>query len=628
MFIKEIPNKKKGSTYITYRLVKSYRAGGESRHKNILDLGTLPNLPKSKHKALAKRIEELIKGKKLLFEIKDEEIENLAQYYYRKYIEKQFRKKEYENKTEKKLEGKKDFQEVDLNSFTGIDGMDIGGVWLCKQAIDELGITNFLFKELGWNINDINSSMLALIGRLLYPGSERRTVMYLQENSAASEFYSLQRGRINRNILTQQSINIYKSKDKIEKYISNQTENIFNIKSKIILYDLTNTHFEGQMQSCPKAKFGKNKQKRNDCRQITLGLIVDELGFPKHSDYFEGNVSEGDTFQKVITTLAEKSIRYSGQEKPVVIMDAGISKTENLQWLLQQGYDYICVSREEHNEFRQQIDQSNLIKFTNKSDESISTKLFTNIIKYEQEGEIKEHLESLLYVKTESKKAKDESIYEMKRVRFEKGLNEIQASLSKPRGHKKINQVHERIGRLKQKYQGISAGYTFTFKDNGKNITSIQWIYDENNKKQAGLGVYFIRTSLEENDEEKLWKLYRTINEVEDAFKTLKLDLDARPVYHQKEKNIEAHLNLCVLALFFVCFIRYRLKQNGINYRWSEIRRIMNTQKSQLNSITRKDDKIIMIKSCTRPQLKAKQIYQAMKYKEMPYYNKNVTIDV
>ncbi len=137
-----------------------------------------------------------------------------------------------------------------------------------------------------------------------------------------------------------------------------------------------------------------------------------------------------------------------------------------------------------------------------------------------------------------------------------------------------------------------------------------------------------IRTSIEANNEELLWKLYRTLGEIESSFKILKSDLDMRPIYHQKGENIEAHLNLAVLAYFIVSFIRHRLKQKGINHRWKEIVRLMSTQNCNINTIADSKKRIILLKTCTRAQPNVAQIYSAMNYKNIPFYRKKTYLTI
>jgi len=139
-------------------------------------------------------------------------------------------------------------------------------------------------------------------------------------------------------------------------------------------------------------------------------------------------------------------------------------------------------------------------------------------------------------------------------------------------------------------------------------------------------GIYFLRTSLDENDEKTLWFIYNTIREIESTFRVLKTDLGLRPIYHKTDDASMAHLHLGLLAYWLVSTIRHQLKQKGSNFDWREITRVMNTQKCVTTSITNIDDKVISVRKCTEPTLKAKRIYDLLGYKYAPFYRKKSVV--
>jgi len=137
------------------------------------------------------------------------------------------------------------------------------------------------------------------------------------------------------------------NKQVIEKHLRDRERDLFALEEKIILYDLTNTFFEGQALGNPKAKFGRSKDKRSDCRLLTLGLIIDGRGFPKVSKVFAGNQSEPTTLLEMINALREADPTWPNRlpgDKPTVVIDAGLATEENLKEL-KSDYHYICVSR-------------------------------------------------------------------------------------------------------------------------------------------------------------------------------------------------------------------------------------------------------------------------------------------
>lgn len=574
-------------------------------------------------KLLAARIIELYDNQAGIFAY-EKEIEELAWFHYKRLIEKEFKNKE---KLKLALNQKeKNIQQVDINSFTGRFSSQIGGEYLCYQAMEELGIPKYLSELPGWSETQVNCGLLAIIGRLLNPCSENETACWLNENSAALELYPLKSGRINKDYLYSAALRLHTDKDNISKYICERIEDIFNIESKIILYDLTNSHFEGQMKKVPKARYGKNKQKRNDCKQITLAMVTDEFGFCKYSRCYSGNIGETSTLEDVLKDISTLHTVPDGLRQ-CVIMDAGIASEENLAMILRLELDYIAVSKSAHTDIISELKEEELVRFKNKSNKELSAKLFSQDFEYEnQKGEKEKIEESIVYIKSPLKELKEKSIDDKKCERYTVGLQSIEKTISNPRGQRSVEKINRRIGRLNQKNVGVLGYFKIELKDDGKNITEIKWERISNPVKEKKLGTYFIRTSINQKEEEKIWYLYRTINEVEDAFNTIKSDLNMRPNYHQNEDSVEAHISLCILAYQVVTFIRHRLKQKGIKYKWKKIKRIMSTQKYQLSAINRSDGKTIWIKSCTGPNANVQELYAAMGYKNIPYYRKSIIV--
>ena len=624
MFIKKVTNRKAGKIYMTYRLVKSKRVEGIPRHIHVLDLGSIPELPVEKHKDLAKRIDQLINNQLDIFSPADlgSEVEQQAHYFYRKLIKK--RLDAQADETEETNEGQgKELALVDLNSFASVDSKQIGGEWLCSQAFEQLGLAGFFSDHLGFNTNQVALCLLSLTGRMLHPASERNTAVWLNENSAALELNSPRSGKVDRNRLTGATLWLYRNKDAIEDYISGKVDDIFGLEDNYFLYDLTNTHFEGSGMGCEKAKYGRNKQKRNDCRQITLGLLTDSSGLPKRSRYYDGNIGENTTFSAVLDEL-EKGAK---DKRPVIVADAGIATENNLKMALKRGFDYICVSRSAHRDLIEQVSEEKARIFINKSKQQVKAQFFDSELIYDGQGQQRSHKERILYIEAQPKKNKEKAMIGKKRQRFETGMATIAESLQKPRADKTVSKINQRIGRLKERCKGIGEEYGIDITEQNGQVLTVAWNYNPDNAAEHKAGNYFIRTSIEAEQEELLWKLYRTLGEIESAFKTLKSDLNMRPIFHRKGENMEAHLNLAVLAYFIVSFIRHRLKQNNITHRWLEITRIMSTQKYTVNTLVDNMGKTIVFKTCMRAQQKVAAIYQGMKYKPVPFFTKKVYLD-
>jgi len=143
---------------------------------------------------------------------------------------------------------------------------------------------------------------------------------------------------------------LMRHKDALEWHLRQSEGRLFGLEETIILYDLTNTFFEGSGIYNPKARYARSKEKRSDCPLVTLGLVLDMNGFPKNSQVFEGNISEPKTLQTMIYRLAGRESSVDSLIRPTVVLDAGVATEENIQWLKDTHYPYIVVSRKRKKE--------------------------------------------------------------------------------------------------------------------------------------------------------------------------------------------------------------------------------------------------------------------------------------
>ncbi len=606
MFIKAIPktDKTTGKSYHYYRLCESYRLGDKVRHRNILSLGTLVELiDKKEFKLLADRIEQLLGGQPSLF-VYPAGIEKLAQKFYRQIIDGQLVDRAMLPPTERNL------QTVDLDSVAIENVREIGSEWMCLQAMNQLGLRQY-FEKAGFTPDDSNLSLLHIISRAVCPASEHATAEWLQDNTALGELMGIEAASVNHHKLYRISRLLYEHRDGIEQYLSRRTSELFDLQDKIILYDLTNTYFEGRKQNSQIAMFGNSKEKRKDAKLVTLALVVNIEGFVKYSKIYRGNIGETTTLESMLNELSTQT-SITGR-KPMVVMDAGIATEDNLQMLRSKGYDYLCVTRSKLKDYKAVKDQGNPVIITDKRKSPVE------LLLVEKEG----IEDTLLYVRSERKAIKELSMNESFTSHFVTGLTQILQGIQNKGGTKKAEKVWERIGRLKEKYPSAHRFFEIQVSTEKGVVKDLTWNRMIPVSRKAE-GVYFLRTSIKEIDEVTFWNIYNTIREIESSFRTLKCDLEIRPVFHQSDENTMAHLFLAVLAYQMVNTIRYQLKAKNIHHDWSHIVRIMNTQKAATVTMQDKEDLKIYIRKCSKPEAKASEIYDALGYKHQPWFKKSV----
>jgi hypothetical protein len=234
-----------------------------------------------------------------------------------------------------------------------------------------------------------------------------------------------------------------------------------------------------------------------------------------------------------------------------------------------------------------------------------------------QKVKVAGNTDTWLRVHSQGKALKESGMNSRFSQRFEQGLSEIKESLYKKCGVKKQEKVWERIGRLKNKYPSIHKYYDIDTQANDKGIiTDITWKQKPLDKKE---GYYLLRTTLDQKDEQVQWTIYNIIREIEATFRTLKTDLDLRPIYHKTDEASMAHLHLGLLAYWVVNTIRYQLKQKGIKNEWSDLVRILNSQKIVTTTMENKYDQQIVIRQCSEPTDAVTKIYTALRYKPKPF---------
>ncbi len=621
-----------------YRLVESYRNNeGRVCHRTMLNVGFLDGEGISAEqlnliqKILTRRVDQVQNS---LFDIPDSNdpiVNHYVEHYYKRLIAEKRIDIPEENKPLKKPYAKgKDLEIIDLNSIRNRDIREIGAEWMSYQATEQLQIRTFLEKE-GWNEHDIRLALTHIVSRAVYPASEFETSRWIRENSAVCEVTGFDIEKINKDRLYSIAKKLYLVKEELEQHLSLRTNELFDIEDKIMLYDLTNTYFEGRKQGSILARFARSKEKRNDARLVVLALVINPQGFIKYSAILEGNMSDPRSLEGMINKLRVKT--SDSAQKALVVIDAGIATEENLQMIRDKGYDYICVSR---STLKQYIADAHApaISITDNKKQRIDL------------CRVKSQKNTDYYLKVEShaKKLKERSMNDQFRQRFEEGLQIIADSLTKKGGVKQADKVYERIGRLKGKYPSIQRYFDIKVvveeqpeskrkrkQENNETekkqiATAINWAVKKDVDINARSGVYFLRTTLDSQSEELLWQSYNVIREIEATFRVLKSDLDLRPVFHQKDQTTMAHLHLALLAYWVVNTVRYQLKQNGINSGWKEIVRIMNTQKAVSTLAQNNVEQVIKIRRCSEPNQKVIQLYDALKYKYAPFKKKKSVV--
>ncbi|WP_428353388.1 IS1634 family transposase [Methyloprofundus sp.] len=605
-----------GSAYFTYRIVESFRIGKQVKQRTLLNIGADFTIEKKYWPLLTARIEQLQQGsephQEELFHLADDLnqlLEATAQRYSALMTAKLSQPLDSQS-------SERDYHSVDINHVEAINARSIGVETLALHAAQQLQLDEKL-TALGFNKIDTVTALGSIIGRIVSPGSELKTHDWLQNRTGLGELLDHDYGNTSLTRLYTVSDKLLKHQATLESFLANREQTLFNLNRKIVLYDLTNTYFEGQCTQNPKAQFGRSKEKRTDCPLVTLGLILDGDGFPLSSQVFPGNASEPATLKLMLEGLRDKDPFH--QIKPVVIMDAGIASADNVAWLIEQDYHYLVVSREQH--VKNPRDQESPVTVRDTPD--------SNVVVYREVDP--ETRETRLYCHSEQKAKKEQGIRNRFHVRLEEALEKLHTGLSKKGTLKKYDKILERIGRLREKHSRVAADYTINvMADDKKNkATSIEWKRKpESDQKDQHCGVYCLRTNIPDWSEEQLWTTYTMLTEIEATFRSLKTELGLRPVYHQKEDRVTGQLFITLLAYHLVHTLRYQLKLQGIHLSWESIRNIMSTQQRLTITLPTDNDTIIHLRTTSKAETRQKQIYTALNINPDPIGKIKTTVDM
>ena len=528
MFIRQTRtnNKATGEGYYTFRLVRGERIGGKVRQITVLNLGRHFPIKQEDWPLLCSRIEQLLQPQAILIAIScPAAIERAAQRYVGQLIERALPPQEpavdgavdgVADSANLPAPPAPDFQEVDVDSLQQTQPRSVGVEHVALHALEQLGFVDKL-TELG--INGVMRACILgnLIGRMAQPASELATWDWLQNQSALGELLDVDFAGLSHMRLYRASDLLMQHREAIEGHMFSAVQTLFKLEETVTLFDLTNTYFEGAAASNPKAKHGRSKEKRTDCPLVTLGMVLDGSGFvsalaltnpacPLRVQRFCAPFQDI-RWQCERRLDARNDVDWPGRAAWRVIMDAGGFATEatedNLAWLVKHSYRYLVVRRGGARQF----DAAQAVTIETAGGESLRL----------QKEVSEDGKEVRLYCHSEGREAKETAMMERFCTAFEAGLQKIADGLNKPRGKKRRDKILERIGRLKEKSRGVSQHYSVDLvADEAGMITGITREKTPISGTMATHpGVYCLRSNEMDWDEERMWRTYTMLTDLE-----------------------------------------------------------------------------------------------------------------
>lgn len=443
--------------------------------------------------------------------------------------------------------------EVDASAVRVENCRQFGGPWLARELIRRLTLDEFFARvmpqgreRVPWSL----SALVLVIARLLEPSSELHTSEQWYPKTALPELLGVPAERVDDNRLYRALDELLPHKEQLEVHLKNRLGELFDLEYDLLLYDVTSTFFEGQAAGNPLAQRGYSRDQRSDCKQVCIGLVVSRCGMPLGYEVFAGNTADVTTVERIVTTM---EARY-GKSDRVWVMDRGMVSEENLEFLRGGGRRYIVGTPKS---LLKSFERDLLKDDWRTIRDGIEVKLCARPRDDDEAAEDQpdgaqaappEDADTFILCRSRDRSKKDEAILRRFEQKIEERLKSMAARCEKQR--RDPMKVEREVGRLLGQNTRAAKLFQVTVAPTPEGHARLTWKKVEGVRDWATLsmGCYLLRTNVRDWTDEELWKTYIQLTEAEAAFRIHKADLSLRPIWHQKEDRVLAHILVCFLA--------------------------------------------------------------------------------
>jgi len=643
MFFREKESKK--SKRPTLQLVENYRDGNKVRQQIVVSLGVGFDIPPKDRKAVAAAVEQKLWGQPTLFA--EPEITSLAERVVKR-IQTNGRWS-----PKKPLTKEEDVAQVYINKVEHENDRILGPLLIGHTFWQRLGFPDIL-SQCGFNGRQIDTAEISGLDRLIAQDSEHAIPSWIK-TAAVEELIDKRAEEYGDDRFYRISDKLLKNQKFIEEQLYNREKNLFNLHNAIYLYDLTNTYFEGLCKSNPKAQFNKNqKEKRADCRQIVIALVLDQEGFIRRHRIFNGKMTDVKSLKEILKALR---VDFPADQLPTIIVDRGVVSEGNIELLKSSGFKYIVATRSgEEKDF---IDDFIGADFRVLKDKQVEV-----FLKKEAE-------ETYLLCKSQPRRAKEEAMRNQAEERLEEDIAKLAKLVETGRRtdplviQRAIGRVKERHARVAHYYEIEYIPFSFDYQipqdagiakrllnslqklkqradqykishlklrseleklsqrypqDYAKVSTSVKEphfsgkpIDEKRGELQALDGNYLLRTNRDDLTDDAIWNMYVMLTRVERAFRNLKTDLGLRPNFHQEEGRVDGHVFITILAYHLLHSIEYTLREGGWSSSWATIKRVVSTHTYSTIILPTTSGTVIHLRKPGRPEAVHTQVYEKLR---------------
>jgi transposase len=422
-----------------------------------------------------------------------------------------------------------------------------GSCWLGLQLWKRLQLDQFFEGAVDEQEADVPWSRVAAvlaINRLCAPGSELAIEERWYPSTALDDLLGIEEGKINDTRLYRCLDRILPHKTKLERHLKQRYGELFGAEFDVLLYDLTSTYVEGAAEKNPMMRRGYSRDHRPDCEQMVIALIVNSEGFPFSYETFDGNRADVSTMETILRMVERKY----GKARRIWVMDRGIVSEENLRAIRKRGGQYLVgTPRSQMKQFEQELLKDDWIEV--RPDVEVKKVAIP-------QGE-----ETYILCRTAGRKEKEKAIRNRFSTRMEDALKRLAKAIETGR-LKDRNKMERRLGRIQAGHPQVSDLYDLALRDTPHGLR-LQWSIKEDRQVWRGLreGAYMLRTNLQAGTATELWSRYMQLTEAEASFRALKSELSIRPLFHQLEPRVKAHVMVAFLGYALWVTLKHLLKR-------------------------------------------------------------------
>jgi transposase len=588
MYIRKTTREYRGRTYINHLLVESVQTPKGPRQRTICSLGSLEPAPAEDWLELAHKIQSALEGQASLIAVPTE-------------VQRLSRRARQGNKRATPSEW---VVTVEADQVEIEEAREAGPVHVGHQLWRQLGLDAIL-RRAGLSPRACTLTEVMTLNRLVCPRSEhampdwiRRTALgdILQE-----DFSELQDEALYRNL-----DRLHPNREGIERELAEREKTLFDLDDTVYLYDLTSTYFEGRAKANAQAKRAYSRDKRPDCKQLVVGLVLDREGFPKAHEVFDGDTQDRQSLEGMLEALEKRTGKRSGT---TVIVDRGMAYDENLEQIQKRGQHYLVAGLQgERNQWLDELENDEgweeIVRTP--SPRNPFQKKTRVEIKRQQKGEV-----VYILCRSEGREEKDRAIREKQEAKLLGDLSKLQPRVS--RGQlKQEKKIQRAIGRLQERYPRVARYYDIDYDPAQKNLA-----WEELAEKKALAqkldGSYVLKTDRQDLTADEIWRTYLLLTRVEDAFRDLKSPLMERPIFHHLKNRAQTHIFLCVLAYHLLAAIEHRFLQAGVHTSWWTLCQQLSTHQVVTVVLTEAaPGRVLKIRKATTPELLHREIYATL----------------